>query len=90
MNRVFFASLFIWLILNAMLSIVSAQPTNLGTPIVVNHTKKEIKSGTQTWDIATDNRGFTYFANNSGLVIFDGYNWENHPIANNTVVRSVA
>lgn len=90
MNRLFFIFLIAFLILSVKLNIMYAQPTNLGTPIVVNHTKKEIKSGTQTWDIATDNRGFTYFANNSGLVIFDGYNWENHPIANNTVVRSVA
>lgn len=69
---------------------ISAQHTNLGTPVVVNHSKKEMKSGTQTWDIVSDNNGYTYFANNSGLVIFDGYNWENHPLPNNTVVRSVA
>ena len=30
------------------------------------------------------------FANNSGLLIFDGYNWDIYPISNNTIVRSVA
>ena len=70
MNRLFFIFLIAFLILSVKLNIMYAQPTNLGTPIVVNHTKKEIKSGTQTWDIATDNRGFTYFANNSGSVIW--------------------
>ncbi|MBK8627095.1 MAG: hypothetical protein IPN86_16485 [Saprospiraceae bacterium] len=69
---------------------ISAQQTNLGFPSVTNHSKKEMNSGTQTWDITVDNRGYTYFANNGGLLVFDGYIWENHPITNNTVIRSVA
>lgn len=66
-----------------------SQPTNLGYPLVTNYTKKAIKSGTQTWDIISDDKGYTYFANNTGLLVFDGYSWEIHPIPNNTILRSV-
>lgn len=69
---------------------LSGQPTNLGIPSVINYAKKKINSGTQTWDVATDNKGFSYFANNSGLLVYDGYNWTNFSLPNNTVVRSVA
>ncbi len=66
------------------------QPTNLGDPLVMNFYKKDIQSGTQTWDITEDARGYTYFANNSGLLVFDGYNWELYPLPNGTIVRSIA
>lgn len=69
---------------------MSGQPTNLGDPPVMNFFKKEIRSGAQTWDIAEDSFGYTFFANNSGLLVFDGYNWELHPLPNGTIVRSVA
>ena len=69
---------------------VFAQATNLGLPKITNYYKKNIFAGTQTWDIDDDTLGYTYFANNSGLLIFDGYNWDIYPILNNTIVRSVA
>ncbi|MBK8877926.1 MAG: hypothetical protein IPN74_05080 [Haliscomenobacter sp.] len=75
---------------NLLLPGVSGQPTNLGNPPVINFYKKNIRSGTQTWDIAEDPFGYTYFANNSGLLVFDGYNWELYPLPNGTIVRSVA
>ncbi|MCB9082277.1 MAG: hypothetical protein H6555_11255 [Lewinellaceae bacterium] len=69
---------------------IISQPTNLGDPPVVNYYKKDIRSGTQTWEIAEDSLGYTYFANNEGMLVFDGYNWDLYPLPNQTVVRSVA
>lgn len=67
----------------------AAQPTNLGTPQVTNFYKNQIGSGTQTWDIAEDSLGYIYFANNKGMLVFDGFQWELFPLENKTIVRSV-
>ncbi len=58
-------------------------------PIVRNFPRKEYKAGTQNWDIAQDNNGEMYFANNSGLLVFDGIRWNTYPIKNHTNVRSL-
>lgn len=65
------------------------QFSNLGNPPIISYPKSETKAGTQTWGIAEDNFGYTWFANNSGLLKFDGYRWDIFPVPNNTIVRSV-
>lgn len=67
-----------------------SQFSNLGNPPIISYSKNDTKAGTQTWGIAEDNFGYTWFANNSGLIKFDGYRWEVFPVPNNTIVRSVA
>ncbi len=69
---------------------MTAQGVNLGIPPVQNFSKKTYKAGTQNWDAAQDHRGVMFFANNEGLLHFDGNNWDCFPVANKTVVRSVA
>jgi ligand-binding sensor domain-containing protein/DNA-binding CsgD family transcriptional regulator len=53
-----------------------AQVKNIGTPSIVNYTKLEYNGGTQNWDISQDKNGFMYFANNNGILRFDGSAWE--------------
>ncbi|MDH5604730.1 MAG: hypothetical protein OEY51_12360, partial [Cyclobacteriaceae bacterium] len=43
----------------------------------------------QNWKIIQDNRGIMYFANNNGLLEYDGTSWRLHPVKNNTLLRSV-
>lgn len=57
--------------------------------VVQNFSKKSSKSGSQNWDITQDESNVMYFANNAGLLEFDGRNWTTYPITNNTNVRSV-
>jgi ligand-binding sensor domain-containing protein/DNA-binding CsgD family transcriptional regulator len=80
--------------LGAFLTIFGAaqatgQGLNLGVPPVWNFSKKAYKAGTQNWDAAQDSRGVMFWANNEGLLQFDGSHWACHPVANKTVVRSV-
>ncbi|HET7733917.1 MAG TPA: triple tyrosine motif-containing protein [Paludibacter sp.] len=58
-------------------------------PMVRNFTRNNYKSGTQNWAIAQDESNSMYFANNNGLLQFDGKNWTTYPIINGTNVRSV-
>lgn len=65
-----------------------SQEINLGTPPVYNFSKQKFGAGTQTWDVSVDERGIIWFANNGGLLEFDGTHWRLHPLPNGTIVRS--
>ena len=66
-----------------------SQSINIGTPPLRNFSKKEYHAGTQNWQIAQDERGLVYVANNQGLLEFDGTQWRVYPLGNGTNVRSV-
>lgn len=62
----------------------------LGLPMVHNYSKVIFQGGSRTWDIKQDGRGVMYFANNEGLITFDGKYWKRHTLPNHTIVRSIA
>lgn len=67
----------------------AAQSVNLGTPPVLNFPKKVFQGGPQTWDIDCDAQGILWFANNQGLLEYDGAHWRIYPLPNSTIARSV-
>ena len=67
---------FLLLFLAAM---TSAQQNYRGTPFVRNFGKSDYNADTQNWGICQDSRGFIYFANNDGLLSFDGVECK-HPV----------
>ena len=56
---------------------------------VVNYSRLSYHSGNQNWQIGQSPEGWMYFANNNGLLEFDGTNWTTYPLPGNTKVRSV-
>lgn len=66
-----------------------AQIKNIGIPFIRNFPKREYKAGTQNWGIAQDRKGFMYFANNEGLLVFDGIAWHLFKMPNSSITRSV-
>jgi membrane protein implicated in regulation of membrane protease activity len=58
-------------------------------PFVRNFSRNISKAGTQNWDIMQHENDWMYFANNKGLLEFDGSHWTVYPIQNQTPVRSV-
>ncbi|MTI33107.1 hypothetical protein E1171_19975 [Cytophagales bacterium RKSG123] len=48
----------------------------LGLPAILNYSKDDYKASTMNWDILKGEKGEIYFANNYGLVQYDGLNWE--------------
>ncbi|MDE5890114.1 MAG: hypothetical protein K2H10_03765, partial [Bacteroidales bacterium] len=77
-------------ILAAAFILSAASAAHANYPVVRNFSKTEYRSGTQNWSISQDSDGgCVYFANNSGLVEFDGNSWSTYPIKNYTNVRSV-
>ncbi len=61
----------------------------IGFPEVINYSKQFYNAGLQNWKIRQDKNGVLYFANNEGLLTFDGRNWNLYPLPNKTIVRSI-
>lgn len=66
-----------------------AQIKDIGRPFIVNHSRYTYSASSQNWSVTQSDKGFIYFANNDGILEFDGSNWTNYPVPNNSVVRSV-
>ena len=82
---------FFLLICSLLLVFTSAHSQNtIGIPTIINYSKDVYNAGTQNWSIAQDQSGIMYFANNQGLLTFDGTFWRKYPLPNKTIVRSVA
>lgn len=55
---------------------------------ISNYTRQTYKAATQNWMMDQHENGWMYFANNKGLMEFDGVNWNIYPI-HNAKLRSV-
>jgi len=66
-----------------------AQVKKTGVPHILNYPKSVYNAGTQNWGVAQDPDGFMYFANNDGVLRFDGLNWDLFRVSNTSNVRSV-
>lgn len=57
---------------------VAAQLSRYGLPGLTNFTRAEYNAGTQNWGIGQASNGLIYFANNNGLLEFDGQHWRTY------------
>ncbi len=58
-------------------------------PPILKFSPIKYKGGNQNWMISQDANEFMYFANNEGLLEFNGAQWRLHPSPNETIIRSV-
>jgi ligand-binding sensor domain-containing protein len=84
MKKGLFVGVFIIFCLNGW-----AQNT-IGLPQIINFNNNTFQGGAQTWDIKQDAAGKMYFANNEGLLTYDGSYWKIYPLLNKTILRSIA
>jgi len=54
---------------------IQAQSTHYGLPGIRNFSRSEYSGGIQSWSIGETDNGLMYFANNSGLLEYNGANW---------------
>jgi len=66
-----------------------SQLKKIGTPQIINYSRLVYQAGTQNWGISQDQYGFMYFANNEGVLIFDGFHWEQVVVSQAKPVRSI-
>jgi ligand-binding sensor domain-containing protein/DNA-binding CsgD family transcriptional regulator len=67
-----------------------SQVRSVGIPSIQNYSRKTYRASTQNWAIAQDNRGFMYFANNDGVLEYDGTSWNLFQFAEPALTRSLA
>ncbi|WP_445722227.1 triple tyrosine motif-containing protein [Flavobacterium sp.] len=58
-------------------------------PPIVKYSQSVYKAGNQNWMISQDQKQSLFFANNDGLLEFNGANWIVYPSPNETIIRSV-
>ena len=58
-------------------------------PPIVKYNSSIYNAGNQNWMISQDENHFVYFANNEGLLEFNGSNWTLYKSPNETIIRSV-
>ena len=58
-------------------------------PPIVKYPSNSYNAGNQNWMISQDKNQFMFFANNEGLLEFNGANWNLYPSPNETIIRSV-
>lgn len=62
----------------------------IGIPDIINYPKEAYNAGTQNRGIVQDKNGIVYFANQDGLLSYDGTYWKTYPLPNKTIIRSIA
>jgi len=58
-------------------------------PPIVKYSSSVYGAGNQSWMISQDDQNYLYFANNDGLLEYNGTNWQLYPAPNETIIRSV-
>ena len=61
-----------------------------GRPIVRNYDHRDFGAEVQNWDVLQDDNGLIYFANNAGVLEFDGRTWRVIELPSHVGVRSLA
>lgn len=75
----------IYSILLLLVSVVYAQEL----PPILKYSPSGYEAGNQNWMISQDSNHYLYFANNEGLLEFNGTEWNLYPTPNETIMRSV-
>ncbi|WP_026914326.1 helix-turn-helix and ligand-binding sensor domain-containing protein [Christiangramia portivictoriae] len=76
------------LLITIILTVVNAYSQELLPPIQ-NFKPSVYDAASQNWDIAVDDRGVIFAANNQGLLEYDGLSWELHKLESGSIIRSV-
>lgn len=73
-----------------LLAFCGRSQNTIGLPEITNYAKGAYRAGAQNRHILQDRSGRMYFANNDGVLTFDGQYWKTYPLPNKSIVRSLA
>ena len=65
------------------------QLKDIGIPEIRNFKRQDYRAGSQDWQIDKDSKNFLYFANNYGLLEYDGSHWVLYELPHPSIVRSI-
>jgi signal transduction histidine kinase len=64
--------------------------SEIGLPFITNYGPRDYDAGSFNWGITQDQRGIMYFANEQGVLEFDGTEWRLIELSNRSTARSIA
>jgi len=73
-----------------MLTMQVAGQSTIGLPAIRNYTHNDYHAAIETWGVGQDKHNILYFANNDGLLTFDGAYWKLFPLPNKAAIKSLA
>ncbi len=82
-KKILFRFIFCFFLLNIALSY------SQDLPPIIKYSALSYEGGNQNWMISQDNKHHLYFANNEGLLEFNGSSWLIYPSPNETIIRSI-
>ena len=85
MNKVIFLIVFYLFFISAAIA-----QTTIGLPAIKNYKSSDYNAAAQIYDAKQDKEGILYFANDDGLLTFDGSYWKVYPMPNHTSIKSLA
>lgn len=88
-KKTYYHKFFLLLIFSLISVSGYSQIKTIGTPSIHNYPKSVYQAATQNWGITQDQSGFIYFANNDGVLRFDGIHWDLIKVSKSSPVRSV-
>ncbi len=62
---------------------------SIGTPLIRQYDRADFNAGRQTWMIEQGVNGMMYFANNDGLLEYDGNHWKTYQLPGRTIIRCI-
>lgn len=72
------------------LSLVGIRANDVLLPRIINFDKDDYQAHNQNWGVAQDQSGLLFFANNMGVLEYDGMAWQTHLLPNKQTPRSIA
>ena len=78
------------LLLLFQLQAMALQASKDEDAVVKNFSKSDYRADNQNWSVAEDRKGNMLFANNKGLLEFDGISWNLYPSPKGNIIRCVA
>ncbi|HEV2481177.1 MAG TPA: triple tyrosine motif-containing protein [Puia sp.] len=82
------------LVLSILLFVAAVGPafcqSTIGLPAIRNFSNADYRAATEVWGIGEDKYGRFYFANNDGLLTYDGNYWHLYAMPNKVGIKSLA
>lgn len=77
------------LLLIMLLSVSISTFAQINMPYIQNFSKENYQGGSQNWAVAQGTDGIMYYANNLGLLSYDGKKWKLHRLPSKSRIRSL-
>jgi len=78
------------ILLSLHMGLFAIAQSTIGLPTIRSYRNTDYHADRTVWDMARGKNGLLYFANNDGLLTFDGVYWRTYPLPHSATIKSLA